>query len=46
MGSSASLRWVGKDHQLPRPSAHSSAAEQVLAGAFRSPFSASAGTKV
>ena len=36
----------GKDRQLPRPSAHPSAAEQVLAGASRSPFSASAGTKV
>ena len=30
----------------PCPSAHPSAAEQVLAGAARSPFSASAGTKV
>jgi len=46
IGSSASLRWVGRDRQLPRPSAYPSAAEQVLAGAFRSPFSASAGTKV
>jgi len=46
IGSSASLRWVGKDRQLPRPSAHPSATEQVLAGASRSPFSASAGTKV
>jgi len=44
--SSASLRWVGKDRQLLRPSAHPSAAEQVLVGASRSPFSASAGTKV
>ena len=46
IGSSASLRWVGGGRQLPRPSAHPSAAEQVLAGAARSPFSASAGTKV
>ena len=46
IGSSASLRWVGKDRQLPRPSAHPSATEQVLAGASHSPFSASAGTKV
>ena len=46
IGSSESLRWVGRDRQLPRPSAHSSAAEQVLAGVSRSPFSASAGTKV
>ena len=46
IGSSASLRWVGKDRQLLRPSAHPPAAEQVLAGASRSPFSASAGTKV
>ena len=46
IGSSASLRWVDGDHQLPRPSAHPSATEQMLAGAFRSPFSASAGTKV
>ena len=45
VGSSASLRWVGKDRQLPCPSAHSSAAEQVLAAFARSPFSASAGTK-
>ena len=45
IGSSESLRWVGRDRQLPRPSAHPSATEQVLAGAFRSPFSASAGTK-
>ena len=36
----------GRDRQLPRPSAHPSATEQVLAGASRSPFSASAGTKV
>ena len=36
----------GKDRQLPRPSAHPSAAEQVLAAFARSPFSASAGTKV
>ena len=36
----------GRDRQLPYPSAHPSAAEQVIAGAFRSPFSASAGTKV
>ena len=46
IGSSASLCWVGKDRQLPRPSAHPSATEQVLAGTSRSPFSASAGTKV
>ena len=46
IGSSASLRWVGKDRQLPRPSAHPSATEQVLAGTSRSPFSASAGTTV
>lgn len=46
IGSSASLRWVGKDRQLPRPSVHPSATEQVLAGTSRSPFSASAGTKV
>ena len=46
IGSSASLRWVGGDRQLPRPSAHPSATEQVLAGTSRSPFSASAGTKV
>ena len=46
IGSSASLRWVGKDRQLPRPSAHPSATEQVLAAFARSPFSASAGTKV
>jgi len=46
IGSSESLRWVGKDRQLPRPSAHPSATEQVLAGTSRSPFSASAGTKV
>ena len=36
----------GKDRQLPRPSAHPSATEQVLAGTSRSPFSASAETKV
>ena len=35
-----------KDRQLPRPSAHPSAAEQVLTAFARSPFSASAGTKV
>ena len=46
IGSSASLRWVGRDRQLQRPSAHLSATEQVLAGTSRSPFSASAGTKV
>ena len=43
---SASLRWVGGDCQLLCPSTHPSATEQELAGAFRSPFSASAGTKV
>ena len=36
----------GRDRQQPRPSAHPSATEQVLAGTSRSPFSASAGTKV
>ena len=30
----------GKDRQLPRPSAHPSATEQMLAGTSRSPFSA------
>ena len=46
IGSSASLCWVRKDRQLPRPSAHPSATEQELAAFARSPFSASAGTKV
>ena len=46
IGSSTSLRWVGKDRQLPCPPAHPSATEQVLAVFARSPFSASAGTKV
>ena len=46
VGTSVSLRWVGKDRQLPCPSAHPSATEQVLAGVSRNPFSASAGTKV
>jgi len=46
IGSSASLRWVGKDRQQPCPSTHPSATEQELAGASRSSFSASAGTKV
>ena len=46
VGSSASLRWMGGDRQLPCPPAHPSATEQVLAVFARSPFSASAGTKV
>ena len=46
VGSSVSLRWVSKDRQLPCPSAHPAVAEQVLAAFARSPFSASAGTKV
>jgi len=37
---------VDGDRQLPRPSAHPSAAEQALAAFAHSPFSASAGTKV
>ena len=38
IGSSASLRWVGKDRQLPRPSAHPSATEQELAALPAAPF--------